>query len=389
MILFVCSGNTCRSPLAQALGEKLGLVCASAGICAWPGAPATPEAQRAAAMHGCDLRNHRARPLTDELIDAAQIICPMTAAHAQAIAAQYPRAQRKIQLFSPEIPDPYGGGDAAYALCVSQLLQALDRLSVSNSCLRLWLGSYQTLPFSAVPVTDSTNRWVKEAARSGEISAPYLFLAGKQTAGRGRLGRVFISPEGTGLYMTLLLRPESFADATRLTLLAAISVCQAIEELTDLSPRIKWVNDIFIGGQKVCGILAEAIGNQVTVGIGVNLCTPSGGFPSEAGVAGALNRDILRGQLAAAITRRMLDGMAHLAQPTLLNEYRKRMPLIGQNISYQQNGQEKHARVTGVANDGGLIVEENGKTLILRTGEISLSSQAMQAVMAASAAPRP
>ncbi len=389
MILFVCSGNTCRSPLAQALGDKLGLICASAGLCAWTGAPATPEAQRAAAMHGCDLRNHRAQPLTDELIDTSQIICPMTAAQAQAIAAQYPRAQGKIQLLSPEIPDPYGGGDSAYALCVSQLLQALDKLSMTEPCLRLWLDSHQALPFSAVSATDSTNRWVKEAARSGEISAPYLFLAEKQTAGRGRLGRVFISPERTGLYMTLLLRPEIFADATRLTLLAAVSVCQAIEDLTDLSPQIKWVNDIFIGGQKVCGILAEAVGNQVAVGIGVNVRTPSGGFPPEAGVAGALNRDILRGQLAAAITRRMLDGMAHLAQPTLLNEYRRRMPLIGRDISYQQNGQEKHACVTGVADDGGLIVEENGRTTVLRTGEISLSSQAMQAVMAASAAPRP
>lgn len=381
MILFVCTGNTCRSPLAQALGKKLGLETASAGLYALPGTPASPEARQAALAHGCDLSRHRARQLTAALADQADLICPMTAAHADAIRRQFPQAAGKLLPLSTEIPDPFGHGTAAYLACAAQLLQALDRLSLSVPCLRAMLGG--ALPFRVLPETDSTNLRIKEAARAGEIAAPYLLIAGRQTAGRGRLGRKFLSPEGTGLYMTLLLRPAVFADATRLTLLAAVAVCQAIEELTDLQPRIKWVNDIFAGGRKVCGILAEAVGDQAAVGIGINLHTPPGGFPPEAGIAGALDREISRGQLAAAITRRMLAGMESLSSPQLLAEYRQRMPLIGQEISYQRNGEAHRACVTGVAEDGGLIVLENGAEAVLRTGEISLGSQALEDVMAA------
>lgn len=386
MILFVCTGNTCRSPLAQALAQKLGMDAVSAGLYAQPGAPATPEAQQAAQAHGCDLRCHRAQPLTAALVSAADLICPMTAAHADAICSRYPQAAGKLQPLFPEIPDPFGQGLEAYMACASALLQALDRLSLAAPCLRSQLGG--TLPFQVLPETDSTNLRVKEAARAGSIAAPYLLIAGHQTAGRGRLGRQFHSPEGTGLYMTLLLRPAAFADATRLTLLAAVAVCQAMEELTDLRPRIKWVNDIFVDGKKVCGILAEAVDDQVAVGIGVNMRTPPEGFPPEAAIAGALNREITRGQLAAAIARRMLAGTANLSDPRILEEYRRRMPLIGREISYQQGEQTHCASVLGVAEDGGLIVSENGAETVLRTGEISLGSQALESVMAAAAPPQ-
>ena len=381
MLLFVCTGNTCRSPLAQALAQRLGMDAASAGLLAQPGAPAAPEARLAAQAHGCDLSRHQAQPLTPALVSAAGLICPMTAAHAAEIRRRYPHAAGKIQLLSPEIPDPYGQGPDAYMACAAALLRALDRLSLTAPCLRSLLEN--ALPFQVLSETDSTNLRVKEAARAESIAAPYLLIAGRQTAGRGRLGRSFHSPEDTGLYMTLLLRPAAFADATRLTLLAAVAVCQAIEELTDLRPRIKWVNDIFVGGKKVCGILAEAVGEQVAVGIGINLLTPPGGFPPEAAVAGALNRKLTRGQLAAAIVRRMLAGAANPADPGMLAEYRRRMPLIGREVSYRQGGREHCARVVGVAEDGGLIVSENGAEAVLRTGEISLGSQALESVMAA------
>ena len=129
---------------------------------------------------------------------------------------------------------------------------------------------------SYVPVIDSTNRALLADTGAGERS---VLIAGEQTAGRGRMSRSFASPEG-GLYMSVLLRPASAEAALELTPRAAVAVCRAIESCFGRSTEIKWVNDVLIGGRKVCGILAEARasdGLTVVLGIGVNISTvPSG-----------------------------------------------------------------------------------------------------------------
>ncbi|MDO5325200.1 MAG: biotin--[acetyl-CoA-carboxylase] ligase [Clostridia bacterium] len=229
----------------------------------------------------------------------------------------------------------------------------------------------------ALRQTDSTNLRLKEAARAGEISAPYVLAADCQTAGRGRLGRSFLSPPGTGLYMSILFAPPLDADSGSITILAAVAVCRAIEEMTDLKPKIKWVNDLFVNGKKVCGILAERIGEGVIVGIGVNVKMPVGGFPPEAGAAGALEREMDRGKLAGRIARHFLDGTKNLSDPAILNAYRARMALMGREIRYTQNGQEKNALVLGVADDGGLMVETEEGPRTLRTGEVTLGSEGL------------
>ena len=230
----------------------------------------------------------------------------------------------------------------------------------------------------ALKQTDSTNLRLKEAARAGEIAAPYVLAADCQTAGRGRLGRGFVSPSGTGLYMSILFAPPPDTDSGKITILAAVAVCRAIEEMTDIRPKIKWVNDLFVNGKKVCGILAERIDQGVIVGIGVNVNTPKGGFPPEAGAAGALERDIDRGELAGRIARHFLDGTKNLSDPAILDEYRSRMPLMGREIRFTQNGQEKNARVLGVADDGGLMIQTEEGPRKLRTGEVSLGSDAFE-----------
>ena len=240
--------------------------------------------------------------------------------------------------------------------------------------IREAMAEWHDLPLILLSSVDSTNVFLKERVRSGDLSAPCLVLADYQTAGRGRLGRAFVSPPGTGLYMSLLLRPEIGAEIQKMTVLAAVAVCLALEEITPLRPKIKWVNDLFVKGRKVCGILAEYVENQVIIGIGVNLQTPPGGFPPEAGIAGALDIPLSREELAGKIARNLLAGMKNLSDSELMDAYRARMPLIGREITYLQSGQEKNARVTGVANDGGLIVITDGKEEILRSGEISLGS---------------
>ena len=247
-------------------------------------------------------------------------------------------------------------------------------MRLSESRIRQYLGRPDAAVRTADTV-DSTNLRVKEAARAGEISPPFLLAAEGQTAGRGRLGRAFVSPVGTGLYMSLLAGVPADADPGRITVLAAVAVCRAIEEMTNMTPRIKWVNDIFVRGKKVCGILAERIEAGVVIGIGVNVLTPPGGFPPSAGVAGALEAPIDRSALAGRIGAYLLSGLENFRDPAILSAYRARMPLIGRMIAFTENGQTKNARVTGVDADGGLMIEGTDGPRVLRTGEISLGSQ--------------
>lgn len=128
MILFVCTGNTCRSPMAAALAAGRGMTAESAGLAAYPGAPATPEAQRAAARYGADLSRHRARQIDETLAARARRIYVMTAAQAARLRALFPAQAEKIFALCPEIPDPYGGGPEEYALCAAQLLRAVEGL---------------------------------------------------------------------------------------------------------------------------------------------------------------------------------------------------------------------------------------------------------------------
>lgn len=128
MILFVCTGNTCRSPMAAALARHLGGIEAdSAGLAASPGAAATPAAVSAAADWGADLHSHAAKQVSRELVAAARRVYAMTESHAQYLRALFPDQAAKITAFSPPIPDPFGGDEAVYAHCAQALVSALKR----------------------------------------------------------------------------------------------------------------------------------------------------------------------------------------------------------------------------------------------------------------------
>ena len=176
----------------------------------------------------------------------------------------------------------------------------------AEKAIRRALGSkWANIPFRMLDETDSTNLRLKEEYRAGQLTPPFLLTADSQTTGRGRLGRSFVSPPGTGLYMSLLSAPPPGADCGLITVLAAVAVCGAIEEMTALQPKIKWVNDLFLRGKKVCGILAETAGERVIVGIGVNLA-PAPLPPELEGTVGFLDCGDVRERLAAEIARGLL-----------------------------------------------------------------------------------
>jgi len=154
-----------------------------------------------------------------------------------------------------------------------------------RACIR---GDAEQLSVEVFDTVTSTNTLVRQRAAEGEREG-LAVIASAQTEGRGRKGRSFFSPDGTGIYMSLLLRPQVAPDmALRVTTIAAVSVCQAIERLTDRKSGIKWVNDVYMDNRKVCGILTEtalsAAGGRldyVVLGIGVNALEPPGGFPED------------------------------------------------------------------------------------------------------------
>ena len=230
-----------------------------------------------------------------------------------------------------------------------------------------------------LPETDSTNlrlrAWREGTAPEGVTEAlahGACLAAGAQSRGRGRLGRSFVSPAG-GLYFSLYLRAGDAEGALETTPAAACAVCTALEDLGFADPGIKWVNDIYLNGKKVCGILCEGIGDSVICGIGINMTEPPGGFPPEAGPAGALGRPDLEKE---ELLRRVLEKLAYYTKKenraALLRDYRERQILTGKRVRCQVGSREVRGRVYGVGDDFSLILAgEEGRKERLSSGEVT------------------
>lgn len=229
----------------------------------------------------------------------------------------------------------------------------------------------------------STNLRAKELALAGCPSGT-LVLAHGQTGGRGRLGRSFVSPAGKGVYMTLVLRgPLPGAGALALTCAAAVAVCRAVQALCGRRLSIKWVNDLFCGGRKVCGILTEAgMGLEsgaldwAAVGVGLNLtATPEDLGPELAGAAASLfpggPSPCGRAALAGAICAELL---ALAPAFDCLEEYRARSLVLGHWLTVLEPGREPYtARALAIDGEGRLLVElAGGGRRTLRSGEVSV-----------------
>lgn len=244
---------------------------------------------------------------------------------------------------------------------------------------------YRDLDLTVLPTAPSTNALVREKANQGRPEG-CVIVACEQTAGRGRYGRQFFSPVDSGVYLSLLLRPTAYSpqQATCLTAAAAAAMCQAIEAVTGQQPGIKWVNDIFLHGKKVCGILTEAaVGletgtlNYMVLGAGVNLYPPAEGFPEEIqSIAGSvLERSCpeAKNRLVGEFLNRFWDFYAHPECRTYLEDYRARSLAVGRRVTVLSNGQAVSAYAYGIDDDFRLLVRyENGDTEALSYGEIRI-----------------
>lgn len=234
---------------------------------------------------------------------------------------------------------------------------------------------------------ESTNKTAMELAVAGAEHGTVV-IADCQTMGKGRYSRDFFSVSGGGLYMSIILRPGSLRleNPASITAFAAVSVCEAIESISDKTATIKWVNDIFIDGKKVCGILTEAVTdfesgglNWIVLGIGINVSIPEKDFPEHLrSLAVSIYPDKkvsgVRNRLSAEIINRILGHASPPVESEIFKEYKKRLMMLGREITVIQNQTEYQAIAVDVDAAGHLLVKnEKGKLLALSSGEVRIS----------------
>lgn len=235
-------------------------------------------------------------------------------------------------------------------------------------------------------VIDSTNKKAKELAAEGAVHGT-LVVANEQTDGRGRYGRSFESPKNTGIYMSLIIRPQelTYNDPTIVTAYAAVVVSNVIEELTGKKIGIKWVNDLFYNEKKVCGILTEAVTDfesgqieWIVLGIGLNISTSDIVFSEEVKQkAGSIFKEneisVNRNKLVATLLEELLTVHKKLSVTDLMTEYKVKSIVLNKNVMIQQGQESYRVKVIDIDDQGQLIIEtESGKKKSFSSGEIRI-----------------
>ena len=230
---------------------------------------------------------------------------------------------------------------------------------------------------------ESTNKTAKEMAVAGAEHGTVI-IADSQTKGRGRYSRSYFSPSG-GLYMSIILRPEvlNFENPTSVTAFAAVAVCEAIESISEKTPKIKWVNDILIDGKKVCGILTEAVTDfesgsldWIVLGIGINVYIKTEDFPDDLQSSATSifpNEKMfgVRNKLSAEIINRILGYDITPREAEIFRKYKNRLAILGNQVTVIQNKNEYKAAVIDIDAAGHLVVKnENGEIITVSSGEI-------------------
>lgn len=234
---------------------------------------------------------------------------------------------------------------------------------------------------------DSTNNEVKRRAVD-QIPDGLAVVAGAQTGGRGRRGRSFVSPEGKGLYLSVLLRPEGTLETvSALTAWSAVAVCDAVEQLCGVRPGVKWPNDVILDGRKLCGILTEleleaetAALRYVVVGIGINLSQEAADFgPEVAPVAISLAQALGRAPRRAEMASALLDALDRLytdfpgAWQHWLERYRSDCLTVGRQVRLLRASGEEEAFAEAVDDDFALVVRRpDGTREHICSGEVSV-----------------
>ena len=231
---------------------------------------------------------------------------------------------------------------------------------------------------------DSTNEEAKRCALKGAPNGS-LFIAEQQTGGKGRLGRSWASPAGTGIWFSVLLRPGTLPlNAAAITLLAGYAVCSAIRAATDCKAMIKWPNDIVAGTKKLCGILTEMSAEMervefVVIGIGINANTVA--FPENlqekaTSICLETGKKVRRVALLQEVLRhleKLLKENPISLTPAFLEKYKLVCVTLGRKVAFQRNGRQVTGTAEDVSPNGELLVRlPDGKMEKVFSGEVSI-----------------
>ncbi len=263
------------------------------------------------------------------------------------------------------------------------LVRESQKLSLSS--LQKELPTFDVHYFHTI---DSTNSACKKIA-SEEKNKKTIVVASKQTSGKGRRGREFVSPDG-GIYFSLLIDSHNSNDDNLLiTSIAAVAVSRAIKKVCGIESKIKWVNDVFIEDKKVCGILTEGVIDMevgkiksMVVGIGINFSTKVDKFPKEIrDIVTSIYKNeqsipngVSRTKLVKEIVCEIYNIWERLPNRDFLNEYRERSNVIGENVTiYNRDNTVQTGVAKNIDDNAHLIVELEDKSQIkLSTGEVTL-----------------
>lgn len=221
---------------------------------------------------------------------------------------------------------------------------------------------------------DSTNSWLARRAREGAREGEVVF-ADFQSAGRGRLEREWIAPTGSSLLCSVLLEPLADSDNPQwFVVAAAISMCEALGRLSGSRPRLKWPNDLLYGEEKVSGLLAEVVGTQIVVGLGVNLTAVDPAYPAATTVLDASGvalapRDALDAYLEALAQRReLLDAPA--GRVKLHEEFVANLSTLGRSVRAELSNEVVRGRAVGVDEAGALLIDTGSDVRAVTAGDV-------------------
>ncbi len=249
----------------------------------------------------------------------------------------------------------------------------LDALTAALDGLRLGT------PLRYFPALASTNTYAADLAREGAAEGT-LVITDFQTAGRGRVGRVWKSHPNQHLALSLVLHPTF--PPHYLVMASALTVADAIEDVTGLRAEIKWPNDVLLDGRKVCGILIETSLGYAILGIGLNV---NGSFADDAELAArattladAAGHPVPREVLAAALLRGLdtlyaeLSAQGELAHQRIRAEWRSRLVILGRHVTIQQGENARSGVAEDVDADGALLLRlDNGEPRTITWGDVS------------------
>ena len=210
-----------------------------------------------------------------------------------------------------------------------------------------------------------------------------MVISKTQTDGRGRLDRKFYSPNGCGVYMSILIKPPmAISDGVKITTFTAVAVARAIESLAGQEVKIKWVNDLFMKDKKVCGILTEAscdfelgVLKHAIIGIGINVY--GNNFPNyikdiATSIESVSNKKIDCNLLIAKILDGIINGIDELLSGSYLNEYKKRSLILNREVTIKGFNSSYKAIAKDITPTGALVVVRDGKEELVYSGDVSV-----------------